>query len=77
MLAQATVFKNNQSQAIRLPKAVALDEHVKQVTVIALGKTRIITPTEHAWDDWFDQANVTDDFMNLRLQEVDQVRESL
>ncbi len=77
MIAQATVFKNNQSQAIRLPKLVALDEHIKQVTVIALGKTRIITPTDHTWDDWFDQNNTTDDFMNERLQEADQVRESL
>lgn len=77
MLAQATVFKNNQSQAIRLPKLVALDEHIKHVTVIALGKTRIITPTEHTWDDWFDQNKTTDDFMNERSQEADQVRESL
>lgn len=77
MLAQATVFKNNQSQAIRLPKLVALDEHIKHVTVVSLGKTRIITPTEHTWDDWFDQNHTTDDFMNERLQEADQLRESL
>lgn len=72
-----TVFKNNQSQAVRLPKSVALDEGIKQVVITAIGKTRIITPLEQSWDDWFDAKGVSDDFMNEREQEPDQVRESL
>jgi antitoxin VapB len=72
-----TVFKNNQSQAVRLPKSVALDESIKQVVITAIGKTRIITPLEQSWDDWFDAKGVSDDFMNERAQESDQVRESL
>ncbi|WFE69812.1 type II toxin-antitoxin system VapB family antitoxin [Thiomicrospira sp. R3] len=72
-----TVFKNNQSQAVRLPKSVALDESIKQVVITAIGKARIITPLEQSWDDWFDAKGVSDDFMNEREQEPDQVRESL
>ncbi|AEG31677.1 type II toxin-antitoxin system VapB family antitoxin [Thiomicrospira cyclica] len=72
-----TLFKNNQSQAVRLPKSVALDESIKQVVITAIGKTRIITPLEQTWDDWFDAVGVSDDFMNERAQEPDQLRESL
>ncbi|AHF01378.1 antitoxin [Thiomicrospira aerophila AL3] len=72
-----TVFKNNQSQAVRLPKSVALDEGVKQVVITALGKTRIISPLEQSWDDWFDSKGVSEDFMSEREQEPDQTREAL
>lgn len=37
---ETTVFLSNRSQAVRLPKTVAL----KHVEVIAVGRTRIITP---------------------------------
>lgn len=67
MLAQTTVFKSNQLQAIRLTKMVALDDHSKQVKINAY-------PNEHKWDDWFDQVNTTDDFMRERSQEGDQLR---
>ena len=30
---QTKVFKNNQSQAVRLPKSVALPEHIKDVNI--------------------------------------------
>ncbi|MFA6699318.1 MAG: type II toxin-antitoxin system VapB family antitoxin [Thiomicrospira sp.] len=72
-----TIFKNNQSQAVRLPKSVALDESIKQVVITAIGKTRVITPLEQSWDDWFDSEGVSDDFMNERQQEPDQIRETL
>ena len=39
-----TVFANNRTQAVRLPADVRLPEDVKQVTVRALGKDRIISP---------------------------------
>lgn len=72
-----TVFKNNQSQAVRLPKSVALEENIKQVVITAIGKCRIIAPVDQSWDDWFDGEGVTDDFMCERQQEADQVREPL
>lgn len=72
---QAAVFQSNRSQAIRLPKAVALPEDVKRVDVVALGRTRIITPVGESWDSWFDGVGVTPDFMVQREQPADQERE--
>ena len=74
---QTTVFKSNQTQAVRLPKAVALPEDVKRVDVIAVGRTRIITPAGEAWDSWFDGPGVSSDFMAEREQPPEQEREGL
>lgn len=54
-MTQATIFKSNQTQALRLPKAVAFPDNVKKVEVVVLGKTRLLTPSENLWDDWFAQ----------------------
>jgi len=51
---QGAVFQSNRSQAVRLPKAVALPEDVKRVDVVVVGRARIITPAGEAWDVWFD-----------------------
>jgi len=75
-LEQGSVFQSNRSQAIRLPKAVALPDDVKRVDVVALGRTRIITPAGEAWDSWFDGDGVTADFMAEREQPADQERET-
>lgn len=71
-----SVFKSNTSQAVRLPKPVALPESVKRVDIIPLGRARLIVPAGAGWDSWFDGEGVTDDFMNLRDQPKDQERES-
>lgn len=73
---RAGVFVSNKSQAVRLPKAVALPESVKQVDIIALGRARLITPAGEAWDSWFEGEGVSDDFMNERDQPEQQERES-
>lgn len=57
-------------------KAVALPENVKRVEVIAVGRTRIITPAGETWDEWFDGHNVSADFMDNREQPGMQERES-
>lgn len=75
--AQSTVFKSNQSQAVRLPKAVALPAGVNKVDIVVLGNARLILPAGTAWDSWFDGVGVSDDFMSERGQPVDQVREGL
>jgi len=72
---QGAVFKSNRSQAIRLPKSVALPEDVKRVDVVAVGRTRIITPAGEAWDSWFEGDRVSDDFMSHREQTAQQERE--
>ncbi len=72
---RASVFKSNKSQAIRLPKPVALPEHVKKVDIIAIGDTRVITPAGKAWESWFDGPGVSADFMTERDQPSEQERE--
>ncbi|VVO13613.1 Antitoxin VapB [Pseudomonas fluorescens] len=49
---------------------------VKRVEVIAIGRTRVITPAGESWDSWFDGDSVTTDFMDDRDQSFDQERES-
>ncbi|NIA08837.1 MAG: AbrB/MazE/SpoVT family DNA-binding domain-containing protein [Nitrospiraceae bacterium] len=71
------VFKNNRSQAVRLPKAVAFPESIKEIEITAVGNRRIITPAGQSWDDWFDAPGVSSDFMTDRQQPEDQIRESL
>ena len=73
---QSTVFKNNKSQAVRLPKPVALPESVKKVDIVKLGNARLITPAGESWDCWFDGPGVSDDFIAEREQPVIQVRET-
>ena len=73
---QSTVFKSNQSQAIRLPKPVALPESVKKVDIVVLGNARLIAPAGESWDSWFDGPGVSDDFMREREQPEDQDREA-
>lgn len=73
---ETTVFLSNRSQAVRLPKAVALPEDVKKVDVIAVGRTRIITPAGEAWDNWFEGDSVSTDFMTDREQPAMQERDS-
>ncbi len=76
-MAQSTVFKTNKSQAIRLPKPVALPDSVKKVDIVKLGRARLITPAGESWDVWFDRKGVSEGFMPEREQPGHQKRESL
>lgn len=69
------VFKSNTSQAVRLPKAVALPESVKQVDIVPMGRSRLISPAGESWDSWFSSEGVTADFMQSRDQPKDHERE--
>lgn len=71
-----TLFKSNRSQAVRLPKAIAFPDDVREVSIIKAGKARIIVPAAAAWDVWFDGPGVSADFMSERDQPQDQQRES-
>jgi antitoxin VapB len=73
----SSVFKSNTTQAVRLPKAVALPDEVKRVDIIPLGRARLIVPAGEAWDSWFDGPAVTPDFMSNREQPSEQEREPL
>ena len=66
-MAISSVFINNRTQAVRLPAELRLPEGVKQVSVRARGKERIIAPLESSWDSFFvDGPQVSDDFMETR-----------
>lgn len=73
---QDAVFQRNRSQVVRLPEAVSLPDDVNRVDVVALGRTRIITPADESWDSWFESEGVTADFMTEREQPEQQKREA-
>lgn len=52
-MATTRVFRNNQSQAVRIPKALEWPEGVREVEVIADGDARIVSPIDLVWDTWF------------------------
>lgn len=55
----ARVFRTNRSQAVRLPKAAAFPEGVRDVEVIIDGEARILRPvTSNPWDDFFNQPGI-------------------
>ena len=47
------VSKNNKIQVVRLPEKVSFPDTVKEVDIIRLGRSRLITPAGEAWDSWF------------------------
>ncbi len=74
---QTKIFKNNRSQAVRLPKDIAFPESVKDVEITVIGNKRIIVPVDQSWDDWFKAPGVSADFMDSRMQPDDQIRDIL
>ena len=73
MMAQTTLFLSNRSQAVRLPKAVAFDKTVHEVTILRDGPRRIIVPVDAVWDDFFEAPGVD---LGERNQPAMQVRDS-
>jgi len=76
-IAHTRVFKTNKTQAVRLPKSVSFDDSVTEVEILVVGDQRIITPAGSSWDEWFDGAGVSRDFMAKRDQPSEQEREDL
>lgn len=76
MAARSTVFKTNRSQAVRLPKAVAFPEDVREVEIVAIGASRLVSPAGRRWDDLFLRGSrVSDDFMVERIDPPAEKRE--
>jgi antitoxin VapB len=72
----AKLFRNGQSQAVRLPKEFRFeDDHVY---VKKSGNIVILIPAHNSWQSLVDSLDkFTDDFMSERKQPKTQVRESL
>ncbi|MNE97084.1 Antitoxin VapB [compost metagenome] len=69
---QGSVFKSNRGQLIRLPQSVALPKDVTRVDVVAIGRTRIISPAGEEWGSWFEGECVSPDFTASPEQSHDQ-----
>jgi antitoxin VapB len=74
-MARSTVFMINRSQAVRIPKSLALPKSVRQVEVTKLGRSRLISPADQSWDAFFDGARPSEDFMIRRRQPSPSKRE--
>ena len=77
MPAKGSVFRNNRTQAVRLPAGTHFPDDVKEVIVRVVGHDRILSPVDHAWDTFFlSEERVTDDFMTERAGQRQPERES-
>lgn len=76
MPSQSTLFKSNRSQAVRIPKDLAFPEDVKKVVIRKVGASRVITPAESLWDDFFDQPG-TPDFPDREQPQKSEIRDKL
>jgi Virulence-associated protein and related proteins len=52
-MTRTTLFQNNRSQAVRLPKDVAFPDGVREVAILKDGARRVIVPANAVWDDFF------------------------
>ena len=73
----AKLFKNGNSQAVRLPKKFRFQGN--EVKIYKKGHQVIMEPIEVSWDEWFDSLKeFPEDFMkDGRNQPAIQKRESL
>ena len=74
-MAKASLFRNNRSQAVRLPKALEFPESVKSVEIVKAGKGLLILPSDSLWDHFFEGPGATPDFMEERAQPALQERD--
>lgn len=73
-IATTKVFETNRMQAVRLPKGVDFPPEVRDVSIRRVGRSRMISPTNALWDDFFDAPAVD---LGERDQPIAQDREAL
>jgi antitoxin VapB len=72
----AKLFKNGNSQAVRLPLAFRFEG--TQVFIKRMGKAVVLLPEQDTWQVLFDSlSRFSDDFMEVRDQPEQQERETL
>ncbi|MFV1981160.1 MAG: antitoxin [Rhodothermia bacterium] len=70
---RAKLFRNGQSQAVRLPKEFRFEGEEVQIT--KLGNGVLLLPTGHSWELLFESlGKFTDDFMEDRSQPASEDR---
>jgi tRNA(fMet)-specific endonuclease VapC len=75
-MSQTNVFRSNKTQAVRLPKPVALPDHVKRVEVIRQGNGRLLLPAGTGWDQFYGTPGIDADFLEQRSQPAPQSRKT-
>jgi antitoxin VapB len=76
-MSTGSVFVNNRTQAVRLPADSRFPEGVKKVNVRVVGKDRVLSPIDSAWDSFFvSTETVSDDFMEERASQEQPEREA-
>ncbi|NCF66642.1 MAG: AbrB/MazE/SpoVT family DNA-binding domain-containing protein [Chloroflexi bacterium] len=72
----AKLFKNGQSQAVRLPKEFRFEG--TQVFIKRVGNAVLLLPEQNSWQGLFDSLSLfSDDFMEVREQPEQQDREEI
>lgn len=72
----ARLFRNGQSQAVRLPKEFRFDG--EQVWIKRVGNAVVLLPYDQPWQILIDSlGQFSDDFMAERIQPDEQQREDL
>lgn len=73
---QAKLFKNGQSQAVRLPKQFRFEGNA--VSIQKIGDSVVLSPIKDNWDSFFEAAaDFSPDFMTDREQGQQAEREGL
>ena len=73
IVSRTTLFQTNKTQAVRLSRAMAFPDSVREVTILRDGVRRVIVPADAVWDDFFDAPGVE---LGKRDQPAAQVREA-
>ncbi|WOG27910.1 type II toxin-antitoxin system VapB family antitoxin [Endozoicomonas sp. 8E] len=71
---KTTIFKNNRTQAVRIPKEFAFPDNVKHVQIQRQGNTLTISPLDVDWDEFFDNITACEDYPD-REQPLPQERD--
>ena len=72
----AKLFRNGQSQAVRLPKEFRFEG--EEVFIKKVGKVTILLPVKNPWEPLLDSINkFSGDFMDTRDQPEQQKREDI
>ena len=74
LFATTKVFETNRMQAVRLPKEVNFPPEVKDVAIRRIGRSRMISPRNAVWDDFFESDGID---VGERSQPVAQKRDAL
>jgi antitoxin VapB len=75
-MSHSTVFKNNKTQAIRVPKALAFPDDVREVEIKRDGENLIVIPIRsNSWAEFFALPRIDNDFLKNREQPPMQERD--